>query len=228
MPVSIRALTVAIGAGLLIGAALLAHVGTDAAAAARKGHREPTRAPLRARKLSKALKACERAGSKATRRRCDKSAEKHFGPKRRHGVLEDAGYPCLASDEGSCTEEREGLGGAEPSEERGTGGAATAEELAKATTVSETPPASKTTAGHALFEQVCAGCHGATGEGNEGDRFVPFSALPRAQSVTGVIEQLIEPSGLMPDFGGGLSFADKEELGDFICVEITRKCEATA
>ena len=45
--------------------------------------------------------------------------------------------------------------------------------------------------------------------------------LPRAQSVTGVIEQLVEPLGGMPSFDEQLTFEQKEQLGDYVCVKLS-------
>ena len=68
------------------------------------------------------------------------------------------------------------------------------EEKAMAKTASETPSAAHVASGKMLYEsEGCQGCHGAMGQGESGDEFAPYDNLPRAQSVTGVIEQLVEP-----------------------------------
>ena len=54
---------------------------------------------------------------------------------------------------------------------------------------------------------------------------MPYTALPRAQTVTGVIDQLIEPDGGMPNYDKEITFEHKEALGDYICVELVHKCE---
>ena len=62
------------------------------------------------------------------------------------------------------------------------------------------------------------------GQGESGDDFAPYAGLPRAQSVKGVIEQLIEPIGGMVSYDAGLEFVKKEQAGDYICVTLTKKC----
>ena len=96
-----------------------------------------------------------------------------------------------------------------------------------AATVSESPSPTKIASGKGLY-QTCVGCHGETGGGNEGDGYVPYgSQLPRSESVTGVIDQLVEDTlgkGVMPEYDGNYTFAEKEAIGDYICVEFTKKC----
>lgn len=46
-----------------------------------------------------------------------------------------------------------------------------------------------------------------------------------AQSVAGIIEQLVEPDGGMLNFDKEIAFEQKEELGDYLCVVLTAKCE---
>ena len=89
-----------------------------------------------------------------------------------------------------------------------------AQELEKAKTVSEKPGASEIAAGKALFaSQSCEGCHGETGNGESGDGFASFLTLPRAQSVTGVIEQLVEPIGGMPEYDRQLTLKKRNASG---------------
>ena len=85
-------------------------------------------------------------------------------------------------------------------------------------------------AGMPLFNAHCETCHGANGGGtNEGGLAPPYSELPRAQSVGGVMEQLIEPINefavKMPNFDARFTFAEKEDLGAYVCVDLTKKCE---
>ena len=55
-----------------------------------------------------------------------------------------------------------------------------------------------------------------------------LSEMARAQTITGVIEQLIEPVGAMPSFHTKLYFEQKEQVADFVAVEVTHVAEIAA
>jgi hypothetical protein len=147
----------------------------------------------RAQKLAKALKACKKETPKSKRKSCEKKARKHnkSKPKPKHETTETGKTPSETPQQ----------------------------ELARAKTVSTSPPAASVTAGKSLFASNCEGCHGPTGEGtNTGPN---LHSMPRAQSIAGVIEQLIAPEGAMPPFDSALTFAEKEEAADYVAVDIT-------
>jgi mono/diheme cytochrome c family protein len=161
-------------------------------------------------KLRKALAACKKADSKAKRERCETQAKRLYGDKRtKH-----------AAKPGETTAGTRGAGatGGEMTAGAGAAGGNEGEELQKAATVGA-PTAAGVEAGKKLFAEQCAGCHGTTGTGGDGGP--NLNEMPRAHSVTGVIEQLITPVGPMPSFEKGLSFQEKEELANFVTVEIT-------
>ncbi len=45
--------------------------------------------------------------------------------------------------------------------------------------------------------------------------------MPRAKSITGVVEQLEKPLGAMPPFKETLSAEEKKEVADYVTVELT-------
>lgn len=228
----IRSSIATVGVGLIVGTGTLAAAGRSAVTAS-----TPAQASGGHQELGRALKACARRQSKSERRSCEKSAQRHSRsrPKSeasRRGL--SVGSERSSSSEPGPPGEVEPPGSTTTTATTTTGAPTTgpkltaSEELAMAATVSETPSPAAVKAGESLFEPTCAGCHGPTGEGNEGDGYVPFRALPRAQSVKGVIEDLVKPEGSFvgPNFDSSFSFAEKEALGDFICVELTKKCQA--
>ncbi len=187
----------------------------------------------KAQKLAKALRACKKDRPKSKRKACEKKAGKLYGAKKPSGGKPRSKTGTGTTGTGTGTTATTGTGATEGATTgTGTGivpttGATTAgnmaEELEKARHVSQMPTAGAIEQGRALFAQDCSGCHGPKGEGQSGDDFVAYANLPRAQSVTGVIEQLIEPDGGMPTFGA-LPFEQKEEIGDYLCVVLTAKC----
>ena len=70
--------------------------------------------------------------------------------------------------------------------------------------------ASNIAAGASVFEISCAVCHGKNGGGESGDNYVAYTSLPRAQTVAGVIDQLIEPDLGMPNVGEEMKFAKRK------------------
>jgi len=74
-------------------------------------------------------------------------------------------------------------------------------------------------AGKTLFADNCATCHGIAGTGGNGGPNLNDEEL--AHSVAGVIKQLTEPLGAMPSFKEVLSAKEKEEVADFVTMEIT-------
>ena len=70
-----------------------------------------------------------------------------------------------------------------------------------------------------LFSTRCESCHGPLGNSK-----VDFRELPLAGSVGGVMEQLIEPLGGMPNFDAVFTIQEKEDLGAYVCVDLTKKC----
>lgn len=138
------------------------------------------------------LKACKTMKPESKRKHCEKHAKRLYGKKH-------------SNKKGTETEKKPG----ETPEQ----------ELAPAKTVSTSPPASSVTAGKSLFTGNCEGCHGPTGEGN--NTAPNLHSMPRAQSVAGIIEQLVQPEGAMPSFDSSLTFAEKEEAADYVAVDIT-------
>ena len=163
----------------------------------RAGWRGGQEKETKAQKLAKALKACKKMKPKHKRKSCETHAKKLYGSKH--------------TKKGTETEKSHGTE-TKPSE-------TPTQELARAKTASTSPPASSVTAGKSLFTSNCEGCHGPTGEGtNTGPN---LHLMPRAQSVAGVIEQLVQPEGAMPSFDSSLTFAEKEEAADYVAVDIT-------
>jgi glucose dehydrogenase/mono/diheme cytochrome c family protein len=74
-------------------------------------------------------------------------------------------------------------------------------------------------AGKTIFADNCSTCHGIAGTGGNGGP--NLNAMERAHSVAGVIKQLTEPLGAMPSFKEVLSAKEKEEVADFVTMEIT-------
>jgi mono/diheme cytochrome c family protein len=95
-----------------------------------------------------------------------------------------------------------------------------AEELQKAKEASNTPAAALVSAGRPLFSDHCVSCHGPLGNSK-----INFRELPLAQSVGGVMEQLIEPIGGMPNFDAAFTIQEKEDLGAYVCVALSKKCQ---
>jgi alcohol dehydrogenase (cytochrome c) len=75
------------------------------------------------------------------------------------------------------------------------------------------------TAGKSIFASNCSVCHGIAGTGGNGGP--NLNNLPRAKSVSGVVEQLTTPLGAMPSFKEQLSAKEKEEVADFVTDTIT-------
>lgn len=70
--------------------------------------------------------------------------------------------------------------------------------------------------GKTLFNATCKTCHGMKGEGTALDKSMPYSKLPRAKTVKGVVEQLTKPIGGTPSFNSKYSTKEKEELGAYV------------
>lgn len=151
----------------------------------------------KAQKLAKALKACRRKKPKSKRKACEVKAKKLYGKREAPNKV--------PREETKPTESLE-------------------QEKTHAKTVSTTPTSASVTAGKTIFTDNCASCHGPLGNGTAAGP--NLHVMPRAQSVTGVIEQLIEPEGGMPDFDKVLSFAQKEQAADYVTVEITKVATA--
>ena len=98
------------------------------------------------------------------------------------------------------------------------------EELEKARGGHPAPTAAQVAAGKTLFDDTCEACHGPSGDATE---FAPsLHEEPRAQSIQGVMEQLISPIGAgMPNFRSFFSIREKELIADFVAVEITHVVE---
>jgi mono/diheme cytochrome c family protein len=234
---------------VVVALALVEYCSAPAATPAAQTRAVAPAAKKRAQKLARALRACKQDKSKSKRRACEEKARKLYGARKHSGrnVPSGANAPSRTGT-GSTgagakttattgTGTTEGAGGATEGAGASTGtgmgtgtttGATTrgnvTEELEKARHAPQMPTPGAIEHGRALFAQDCAGCHGTKGEGQSGDDFVAYANLPRAQSVTGVIEQLIEPDGGMPTFDA-LPFEQKEEIGDYVCVVLTAKCE---
>jgi mono/diheme cytochrome c family protein len=109
-----------------------------------------------------------------------------------------------------------------------------AAELTKARQASNHPSEEIVMKGKPLFANACASCHGPGGHGETG---VPETNLietcgcgnpiwPLALSVAGVMEELIEPSEephKKLNFDQMFTITEKEELGAWVCKEITQK-----
>ena len=81
-------------------------------------------------------------------------------------------------------------------------GAEEVKERERADYASERPSSTLVAAGNSLFAEQCAACHGSKGEGTSFAAPLTASSSTRAQSVAGVMEQLINPvGGGMPNFG---------------------------
>ncbi len=105
-------------------------------------------------------------------------------------------------------------------------GAEDLKELERAHRASDLPSSTLVAGGKTLFALQCDICHGAKGEGTGFAAPLTAPSSTRAQSVAGVMEELINPvGGGMPNFSHALSPEDKEELGAYVCVDITMKCE---
>lgn len=175
----------------------------------------------KAQELMKALAACKKDSAKAKRKSCETKAKR----------LYDAKHGKKTTKPGETTEAKHETRGAGAGANKGDGTTAgagatagnEAEELQKAAAVGPPTPA-RVEAGKKLFAEQCAGCHGTTGMGGDGGP--NLNAMPRAHSVAGVIEQLVQPEGPMPSFEEGLSFEEKEALGDFVAAEITHAAGA--
>jgi mono/diheme cytochrome c family protein len=203
--------------GVLTAAAVLAYASTGAVTAAvttPNGHAQKL---TRAGKLEKALKQCKKDKSKKQRSACERRGRELYGPEQHEATKNETtttGYG-TATTTGATT---------------GAGTTGTAPlapnivaQLEHARTASETPTAAQVTAGKAVFEASCEVCHGAKGEGQVGDNNVPYRFLPRAQTVRGVIEQLVTPLGGAPEFEL-MTIEQKEQAADYVCVVLTQKC----
>ena len=228
------AMTLTLIVGLTLAPAVLAYgEGTGAAGpashASAAAHATKTAEKLaKAQKLRRALAACKKDGSKAQRKSCEAQAKRRDGAKHSKKTTKPA-ETSTGTHATEPTHETQEAGGGGGTKGGGTTAAAAAaggnepEELQHAATVGA-PTTAGVEAGRKLFAEQCAGCHGTTGMGGDGGP--NLNVMPRAHSVTGVIEQLIKPEGPMPSFDRGLSFQEKEQLGDFVTVEITHAAEA--
>jgi mono/diheme cytochrome c family protein len=226
MWLNVRSLTLVVAAALSA-AAVLAYASTGAVTAAVpriNGHAQKLTRAERA----KALKHCKKAKSKRQRNACERKAHEPAGPETHEGTGQEAattttGAPATTTATGTTT----GTPGAEAAARSQYPSPAVAPnilaDLQKARTVSQAPTAAQVAAGKVVFEMNCQVCHGPAGGGEVGDNNVPYTYLPRAQSVTGVVEQLVEPLGGAPEFED-LSFEQKEQAADYVCVELTKKC----
>jgi mono/diheme cytochrome c family protein len=203
----------------------------------------------KAQKLAKALKACKKNKSKAKRKACETAAKKKYKthtppPHEEHTTTTTGTTGTTTATTGTTTATTTTTGTGTTTTGTGTTttgtgttttgtgttttgtGGNVAEELAKAKTATETPTSGMVLQGKtAYLADTCQGCHGMNGEGGDGDGDIPFASLTRAQTVTGVIEQLIEPVGGMPNFDKEIPYEQKELLGDYVCVVFSKKCE---
>ncbi len=203
----------------------------------------------KAQKLAKALKACKKDKSKSKRKACEKKADKLYGkqPKTEHHATE------TTTGTGTGTGTTAGTGtttttgtttgtgattgtGTATGTGTGTGAGTTTggtetppQELEKAKSVGKMPGPTELANGKTLFTTQCSGCHGPNGEG-VADEGPNLHEVARAQSITGVIEQLIQPINelayAMPNFDQTLTFSEKQSVADYVAVEITKVAEA--
>ena len=207
--------------GVTLAPAVLAY-GAATGTATPASHRPPAKTAktlTRAQELRKALAACKKDNAKAKRKSCETKAKRSYGAKHAQKTRKPGKTTSQPREVGGA-----GNGNAEaPTGGGDAAGGTEAEELQKAAMVGA-PTAAAVEAGKKLFAEQCAGCHGAAGTGGDGGP--NLNLMPRAHSVTGVIEQLIKPEGPMPSFDKGLSFQQKEELGNFVAVEITHAAQS--
>jgi mono/diheme cytochrome c family protein len=87
------------------------------------------------------------------------------------------------------------------------------------------PTAAELSAGKKLYETTCAACHGNHGQGTV---LAPgLKTLPRAKTINGVVEQLTKPlerttGTKMPNFNAKYAKKEKEELGAYVTVDISK------
>jgi mono/diheme cytochrome c family protein len=216
--------------GLTLGPAVLAYgAGTGTATPTWQGPAAAQAAKsakglTHTQKLRKALAACKKETSKARRKSCETQAKRLYGAKHSKKAPKP-GEPIAGTPETQPKGTKKGGGttGAGTTAGGPATGAKEAEELQKAANVGAPTPAG-VEAGKKRFAEDCAGCHGTAGTGGDGGP--NLNEMPRAHSVTGVIEQLIQPIGPMPSFDSALTFQQKEQLADFVTVEITHAAEA--
>ena len=221
----------------ILGVAAIPAVSYSAAAWAEKKE-------TKAEKLSKALKACKRDQLKSKRRACEARAKQLYGLHTPISKKRGASKKSLPTSEGEQVGAPAEGGAEEPTsprrvgsapcmgahgrlcgEEPGTPTVPEAEELERARQASNMPTSTLVGAGQKIFAATCAACHGLKDEGTPAGPALNQPSLTRAQSVEGVMEQLINPvGGGMPNFRSELSLGEKEELGAYVCVDLTMKC----
>ncbi len=226
--------------GVLTAAAVLAYANTGAVTAAVTGPSGHAQKLAPSEKLKQAREKCRKDKTKKQRNACERKAHRLYGSEKPEvsthettttttgtatttGTYTTTGTGTTGTGATTGTIGTEGEGAAHDQYPSPRVGKNTVTELEKAKVASETPSASQVAGGKEVFETTCEVCHGAKGEGEVGDNFVPYRFLPRAQSVVGVIEQLVEPLGGAPEFEL-MTFAQKEEAADYVCVELTQKC----
>ena len=216
---------IAILLGVLIYAGMVAMSNMPAVAQAKTA---------KAQRLPKALRACKRDKLKSKRRACEATARKLYGA---GGLRTPISKKHRAATKGVAIPQRESVSSAraeggteEPTGNRGVGSAPCvgphghlcgeepgtitvpeAEEVERAHQASNTPTSTLVAAGRAIFAATCAACHGIKDEGTLAGPALNQASLTRAQSVGGVMEQLMNPVGAgMPNFRNELSISKRK------------------
>ncbi len=219
--------SVTIVSGFMIAAAVLAYGSTGAVSRTMTASYRATVAKkkeTKAEKLAKALKACKKDKTKSKRKACEKQANKLYGKAPKNGGTGGG----TGTGTGTTGMGTNGTGTATGTGTGTTGTGTTGKgketpQQEKERTPTSMPNAALIAGGKGLFAENCASCHGANGEGTA--HGPELNAVPRAHSMQGVILQLIEPEGEMPNFDTTYSYQQKEELAAFVTVDITRSVE---
>lgn len=228
MRVGIRSVLIPATLCAIVALAALTYAGTGSVTAAPESHAAKVHKLSRAqelKKLKKALRACAKKHRKSSRRACETKARRRYPGKSlpRHKT----GHPAEPEPPATETPAQETPAPEGPTpEER----AKIAAELERAHSASNMPSAELVAKGQGLFASSCASCHGMNGR--EGTNLAETCACAQpiftlAQSVGGVMQELIEPAqGTMPDFDKNFTLEEKEALGAYVCVDVTDACPA--
>ena len=212
--------------GFMIMAAVLAYGSTAAVSRTTTAGYRATAAKKRAtkaEKLAKALKACKKDKTKSKRKACETKANKLYGktkPKTEHHETTTTTGTATTTGTGTTGTATTGTGTTAGTT---TGTTKETPQQEKERTPTTMPAAALVAGGKALFAEQCASCHGPNGEGTA--HGPELNSTPRAHSMQGVILQLIEPEGEMPNFDKTFTYQQKEELAAFVTVDLTHSVE---
>jgi mono/diheme cytochrome c family protein len=230
-----KKLIATVAAGVVAFAVALGGATIDVVASAPASSGHAAKKETRAEKLAKALKACKKETPKSkrkkrvavtgrmpqTQRQCEALAKKKYQKKTVHPEEPTT----TGTGTGTTTGTTTGTGTGTTTGT--TTGTATGTTTGTTTGGTQKPTRAEVEKGKPLFNETCTTCHGMMGQGTA--LAPPYGPeLPRSESQKGVVEQLTNPLNTkgcmcMPNYNSKYSTTEKEAIGAYVAVELTRK-----